>query len=236
MFFKKIVSYFLIFTLLANPNRMILTYLFTGSTLFFSQNTFADPPAASTTQKLDELKLKYQLNNPTRNHQSDTLSDEVKDRIDSPGVSRDMTPSIIKAITTSGPSKTIDLSKYTGGTGKTFDEHKDLALNLSKSHGAPTGDVQANPGGDSIQSLNLEYAKSGTRKFVRGTDGKLTMVVIEGVPRTSDATANDLAARPVAPAHAGSAYARSYRESSWLARDPRPAPNCSTPQAGPRPR
>lgn len=203
MFFKKIVSYFLIFTLLANPNRMILTYLFTGSTLFFSQNTFADPPAASTTQKLDELKLKYQLNNPTRNHQSDTLSDEVKDRIDSPGASRDMTPSIIKAITTSGPSKTIDLSKYTGGTGKTFDEHKDLALNLSKSHGAPTGDVQANPGGDSIQSLNLEYAKSGTRKFVRGADGKLTMVVIEGVPRTSDATANDLYSNEYNPGHPG---------------------------------
>ena len=203
MFFKKLVSYFLIFTLLANQNRMMIAFIFSGSALFFSRYTFADPPAASTTEKLDELKLRYNLNNPTRNHQSDTLSNEVKERIENPGASRDMTPAITNVLSSPTTTNIIDLSKYSGGPGKTFDEHKDLALNLSKSHGVPTGDVQSNAGGDTIQSLNLEYAKSGTRKFVRGADGKLTMVVIEGVPRTEDATANDLYSNEYNPAHPG---------------------------------
>tara|TARA_R100000687_G_scaffold83675_1_gene88553 strand:- start:28737 stop:32843 length:4107 start_codon:yes stop_codon:yes gene_type:complete len=178
--------------MLGNLNILTITYVIAGLSALYSHSIFAEP-AATDTPKLNELKTRYNLDSPTRNHQSDVLPPKVEAQIASPGASRDMMPIITNTLSTPSTPRTIDLSGYLDPSSpETFDEHRDLAVNLSQTHGSPSGAIESTASGDSIGSVNLEYARSGTRQFVRDADGKLVMKVIEGVDRVSGANANDL--------------------------------------------
>lgn len=206
---KKLISTFLIITLIGNTNVFSFYYAFAGvAFLISSANAYADPPEPpSQTPKLDELKNKYELNNPTRNHQSDTLPTKVQQQIASPGASRDLTPIISNTLTNPTPSRTIPLNQYFDPSNPaTFNSQRDLALSLSKTHGAPSGNVTTGASGDSISSVNLEYNRKGTRQFVRGPDGKLVLKVVDGGERVSGVQPNDLFSNEYGTGHPGYSF------------------------------
>ncbi|WP_445767792.1 conjugal transfer protein TraN [Rheinheimera sp.] len=203
---NKIISGLLMFTMLCNLNIMTFTYAIAGASFLYSSYVVAEADPADT-PKLEELKSRYGLDNPTRNHQTDSLSPKVEALITSPGASRDMIPIITGTLSSTEPSRTMELEGYFDPSDpETFDKQRDLAINLSTTHGTPTGTVVNDASGDSIQSVDLEYARSGTRRFVRDADGKLVMQVIEGVDRVSNANANDLFSNEHDAGHPGYSF------------------------------
>lgn len=207
---KNILSYFLIFTMLGNTSSFTFYYAFAGiAYLFTTTQAYAQAtePPPSNTPKLDELKSKYQLNNPTRNHQSDTIPDKVQQQINNPAGSRDLSQNILNTLSSPSPTRTIPLNQYFDPTNpSTFDSQRDLALNLSKTHGSPSGTVASGASGESISSLNLEYNRKGTRQFVRGADGKLVLKVVDGGDRVSGAGPTDLFSNELTEGHPGYSF------------------------------
>lgn len=169
------VGYTVIVTMLLNINVTLIGLAITGISSTISFSAYAD----SDTQKLDEMKAKYGLSNPTRNHQSDTLDPNLEQYFNQQ--TRDLSSTIGNVLSTPVQTRTVDLSGYSQN--RTMDEQLDMAKNLSKTHGSPVKD------GDVYKS---EYSKSGTRVFKRDENGKLIMGVVEDVQRVQDLNDNDM--------------------------------------------
>jgi hypothetical protein len=205
MLIKQCLSYFLIFTMIANSCRFAVTAAVTGASIFYTNDVWANTTPTST-PLLDKLNQKYGLQDPTRNHQTDVLSNKVQNQITNPGASRDLTPQIVNTLNNSGPSTTVDLSKYGSAAAPTFNQYRDQAVNLSKTQGMPTGTVSSTANGDSIQSVDAQYARGGTRQVTRDANGQLVIKVIENVDRASGLDANDLLSSENNPTHPGYSY------------------------------
>lgn len=133
----------------------------------------------SDTPKQDEMNAKYNLSNPTRNHQTDNFDPKLEAYFSQPA--RDLNPTLGKVLSTPVPTRTIDLSGH--NLNRSMDEQLDMAKNLSKTHGTPVKNAS---------DYKSEYTKSGTREFKRDANGNLVMGVVEGVPKVSNFSDNDL--------------------------------------------
>jgi hypothetical protein len=160
----------------------------TMTTVFLGYSMLASKAFASDTPKLDELKAKHNLADPNRNHTSDNLTPEMQAIIASPPPSKDLTAEIAAAIAYSSPTKDLGLAgKFP--TTSSFSDQTGLAINIGQTHGQPTGNVV----GNQLSELDVQYSRSGTRKFVRDpATGELKLQTIEGVPRVSGLMDNEL--------------------------------------------
>lgn len=162
----------------------------TGLGMMYSSSAYAQS-TTSDTPLLDNLVGKHDLANSERNHQTDTLPTKIQDQVDAYAPYVESVPlqnKINNIIATPSPLKyTVDdiKAKYPdnyGTSAPTFNDYKDLSVNLSKTHGQPSGTVV----GNKLDSMDVEYAKSGTRQFVRDpVTGKLQLQVITGVDKVS---------------------------------------------------
>lgn len=177
MHIKPFFSYMMIAVMFINSSGAGLLAGATGASLFFTKVAYA----SSDTPKLDELKAKYDLTNPNKNHQNDVLDPKLQALIDSPPESKDMQPQIDAVYASPVVTKDLQLAtKYP--TTVTFDDYKDLAVNLSTTHGQPSGTII----GNSLESLDVTYSRTGTRTFVRNpATGALELKVIEGVEKVN---------------------------------------------------
>lgn len=150
-----------IFTIQTNSTTFAVTTL--SATAAFSSAVLAQQtPQNSDTKLLDQLKDKYNLDDPYRNHQN---SGGVYQTIGQPvSNSRNLESEIKSAAST----KAINLpppQEDTSNPENTLQKYESQSLSIGLSHGTPTGDESGN--------VNLKYAKSGTRKIERNSSGKL---------------------------------------------------------------
>lgn len=175
---NPVVGYSVILTMLLNLNAVAISAAVAGASSLISLSVFAEP-LPSDTPKLDELKAKYDLENPNRNHQSDTFDPALEAYFTQPA--RDKTAIMGEVLSDPVPTRTIDLSGH--DLTRSMAEQLDMAKSLSKTHSTPAQD------GSGYKS---EYAKSGTRVFSRDENGKLQMSAVEGVSRVSGLNDNDM--------------------------------------------
>lgn len=176
MKFRLLIGYSVITTMVLNLNVALIG-------LAISAFTLAPVPAfamlGSDTPKKDEMNAKYNLSNPTRNHQSDTFDPKLEAYFNQPA--RDLNPTLGQVLSTPVPTRTIDLSGY--NLNRNMSEQLDMAKNLSKTHGTPVKNA-----GD----YKSEYTKTGTRQFTRDANGQLVMGVVEGVPKVQNFNDDDM--------------------------------------------
>lgn len=179
-----------------------MTTALLGHAILFNKAFAQDAP------KLDELKTKHDLANPNRNHTSDELPTNIQNILASPPPPRidpvngmrfqeskiknsfenfpDTTPAIPIGIS-AYPTDPTDPNYKTGA--QKFNDQTGLAINIGQTHGQPSGTIV----GNQLSELDLQYSRSGTRKFVRDpVTGKLELKTIEGVPRVSGLPDNEL--------------------------------------------
>jgi hypothetical protein len=135
----------------------------------------------SDTPKQDEMNAKYNLSNPTRNHQTDNFDPKLKTYFSQPA--RDLNPTLGKVLSTPVPTRTIDLSGH--NLNRSMSEQLDMAKNLSKTHGTPEKN-------GNVGDYKSEYSKSGTRNFSRDATGKLVMGVVENVAKVKNFDDDDM--------------------------------------------
>lgn len=124
-------------------------------------------------QKLEELREKYNLNDPERNHQDVGLSETITDNTNPNSVN--LSDSIMKGLCSGNNANTVyDLSKQIDerGTSDIRSGERGIALGLGLSHGVPVI-VQ------DTREIDATYAREGTRKFYRDDDNNLVVEVIE---------------------------------------------------------
>lgn len=200
---KKTVTYFTIVTMVLNINILTTSAVLSGAYLLFSNVVSAAEPVESS-ETYDNLKSKYDLANPTRNHQSDELPDSVNNLLAAPPPSRNMTPAISNVFTFPHETRDLKLSeKIPESTSNSFDYQKNLAINLSKTHGMPSGDISAS---NTLDSLNVKYLQKGTRAFVRDASGKLVLKYVEGSGELSGLTKTDMFSSESTDGHPGYAF------------------------------
>lgn len=173
---KKFIAYFSLCTVFVNTNIVTITTVVLGYGILFNE-AFGQ----SQTPLLDELQTKHNLTDPTRNHTTDGLPQSVQDTLANPPPSRDQTGNIANVLANPTPSRDLQLTTRFPQT-SSFSDQLDLALSLSTTHGQPTGTIV----GNQLTNLDVEYARSGTRIFVRDpVTGKMVLKTVEGVPRVS---------------------------------------------------
>jgi|TARA_R110000796_G_scaffold50909_10_gene120260 conjugal transfer mating pair stabilization protein TraN len=168
---KSIGSYLTLAIFTIQTNSVPFAALTLGAaTTTFSTPVYSEPLTSTTnTPLLDELKSKYRLDDPYRNHRN---SDGQYETLGTPVTnSRNLEATIKPA---SKPSRTLNLIPATppdtSNPDQTLQQHESQALSIGLNHGAPTGDANGN--------LNLKYSKKGTRKFKRDENGKLVMEAV----------------------------------------------------------
>lgn len=170
--FSRIVSYFSALILVLNINAPLIGYALLGwgvaySPLGYSQTVTEDTPL------LDELKTKYDLDNPERNHQDGGLSETITDNMNPSSVN--LSDRILRGLNEGNNANTVyDFSEEINerGTSDIRSEERGIALGLGLSHGAPAIDQDTG-------EIDATYAREGTRKFTRDDDGNLVMEVVE---------------------------------------------------------
>lgn len=175
---KSFIGYSVILTLILNLNAITFAAAFAGIAAIIPATAFAQA-LPSQTPKLDDLTDAYDLDNPTRNHQTDTFNPLLEQYFNQ--TSRDLSGTIGSVLSTPVPSRTVDLSQY--DTNRTMAEQLDTAKNLSTTHGMPKQN------GSSYVS---EYARKGTRSFYRDSSGQLKIKAIVVTDKVSDFDNNDI--------------------------------------------
>lgn len=169
---SRFVSYLSALILVLNINAPLIGYVLLGwgvvySPLGYSQTVTQQSPL------LDELKAKYDLENPERNHQDGSLSESITDNMNP--VSINLSESITKGLSAGNNANTVyDFSDEISerGTSDIKTEERGIALGLGLSHGAPVIDQDTG-------EIDATYAREGTRKFTRDDDGNLVMELVE---------------------------------------------------------
>tara|TARA_Y100000780_G_scaffold178995_1_gene164298 strand:- start:4615 stop:8043 length:3429 start_codon:yes stop_codon:yes gene_type:complete len=185
---RSVISYYLLLCLVVTSSIPTLSVFFLLSPI--------EAFAASDTPLLDDLRAKHTLTDPNRNHATDALPTSVQDILNNPLTSRDMTSKISNVLSSPATPRNYNLddddpavNPYAPSLQSTYQDHSDLAIFLGSSHGQPNGNVTSNK----LTDLNLEYARSGTRQFVKDpVTGKLELQVITGVPKVSNITSSEL--------------------------------------------
>lgn len=175
---RRIIAYCMTVVLLLQSMGLTIGAVIIGLTTMsasFAATTDPDTPT------LNQLKTKYLLDDPERNHKSDVLPPSVSATIGSPPASKDQTGAIVNVLTSTTPTRDLDLAtKYPGTT--TFNDQIDMALNIGQTQGQPSGTIV----GNQISTLDMEYARAGTRKFVRNPEtGEMEIKTVESIPRAS---------------------------------------------------
>ena len=165
---KKFVAYLATLTLIIQVNAPTMLVIASGWASLYSSSVVAEPQ--SDTELLDELKTKYRVSDPYRNHQN---TDKIYKTLGEPVVepTRDLS-GVIRP--NSEPARTINLptTSVSGqDSSELMSQFEGDALALGLSNSAPTGDSQGN--------LDIRYAKKGTRIFAKDANGKLQMKVSE---------------------------------------------------------
>ncbi|MFT5715898.1 MAG: conjugal transfer mating pair stabilization protein TraN [Oleiphilaceae bacterium] len=128
----------------------------------------------SDTHLLDNLKEKYDLNNPRRNHQQGTLPDKITNQMNP--VSNDISTKLQGMLNEANSSnKVYDFSstQNTASPETILQQQRREALAIGNSHGSPDVSDDGN--------INLEYSKEGTRKLTRDQNGNLIVETVENV-------------------------------------------------------
>jgi len=170
--FPRFVSYLSALILVLNINAPLIGYALLGwgvvySPLGYSQTVTEDTPL------LDELKTKYDLDNPERNHQDGGLSETITDNMNPTSV--DLSERILRGLNAGNNANTeYDFSEEIDerGTSDIRSEERGIALGLGLSHGAPVIDQDTG-------EIDATYAREGTRRFFRDDDGNLVMELVE---------------------------------------------------------
>lgn len=170
--FPRFVSYLSALILVLNINAPLIGYALLGwgvvySPLGYSQTVTEDTPL------LDELKTKYDLDNPERNHQDGGLSEAITDNMNPTSV--DLSERILRGLNAGNNANTeYDFSEEIDerGTSDIRSEERGIALGLGLSHGAPVIDQDTG-------EIDATYAREGTRRFFRDDDGNLVMELVE---------------------------------------------------------
>lgn len=180
--FKKVVSYFVLSIFSMNLSAGYVRAVIVGAGLVAGKVMAWQQE--SDTPILDELKEKYDLNNPNRNHQNGGVYKGIEGKLNPPG--KNLSGEIQKSISQASPSKKYDVSAQSNKKSQTtmMTESNALGKSIGLSQGAPA----INAGG----GVKAEYARSGTREFYRDETGQLKMRVIEGVKRVSNTESSDL--------------------------------------------
>jgi len=186
MMLKKISVYSVLLVYFLNLSSIYVRLVFSGAavvTSAVSMSVFAEP-IKSDTPRLDELKEKYDLDNPNRNHSNNDLRNDIKEQMNRPG--RNMNDVINHQINTASPSRTVDLTGQSSG--KTQAQMASESNAFGKSIGTRLGQPALNNSG----GVESEYSKQGTREFYRDSDGKLKIRTKDGGGRVSDVGSADL--------------------------------------------
>lgn len=180
--FKKVGSYTILSIFCLNLTAGYVRAVIVGAA--FVSAKVAAWQETSDTPILDELKEKYDLNNPNRNHQRGGLYPGIQGQMNQPGTNK--SAELQKQITNATPSQryNLDSQKNTKSQATMVTESNAFGKSIGLSHGTPA--INENGG------VKAEYARSGTREFYRDENGQLKMRVIEGVSRVSNIEASDL--------------------------------------------
>lgn len=180
---SKLVTYSVITTFLLNMNAVTVSAALTGASLLF--NKAWAQTTESQTPLLDQLREKYDLDNPDRNHRDTGHVPESVLRQMNPN-SKDLTDEMVRQLSTSSPSRTITLPTAPTSEQQRLSQQnaRGMALNVGKTHLSPTQNAEG--------GVNAEYARGATREFYRDENGALKMRVVEGVERVSGLSDADL--------------------------------------------
>ena len=182
---KKLIGYLTIFTLLVQFSAPTLFITVTGLSILFSGQAIASDttvtPKESDTKLLDELKKKYKLDDPYRNHKNtDKIYKTLGEPVAQP--TRDLSELLTPSTTTTRSLNLPTTSADGKNPSELINQYKGGAMAVGLNNAAPKGDVNGN--------LDIKYSKEGTRKFVKDSDGKLIMKVtdtepeyVEGLPQ-----------------------------------------------------
>lgn len=179
-------TYFSVALLLLNTNALTIGFALIGFGLV--PNVYA-LEGESKTALLDELKLKFDLDNPERNHQVSGLTGSMEDQMNPESV--DLTQSMQEALNRLPQSHQYDFSEYAENesSDSLLEEERKEGLFIGQTHGMP--DVQDDG------STQFEYATEGTRKFKTDSDGNRWFEVVEDVEMVDSIGKEDMFSQEV---------------------------------------
>lgn len=179
---RRKFGYAVLSVLVMNQSSLTLAAIFgVGAFTTFTPNiVFAQEVKQNL---LEDLKKKYDLDNPYKNYQDNKLSKAIENR--QPRQSKDLTNDIVKSL--GRTSNQIDLSKYTDNKtpNENFARGKVLSQRITSNIAAPSVDEETG-------SMSLEYSTNGTRSFVKDEDGNLLIKVNESEGKVTQIDKEDL--------------------------------------------
>jgi hypothetical protein len=181
--FKKCLGYSLIGMMLSNMSAGLVRFAIVGGAIQTGQVYAETVP--TNTPLLDELRRKYDLNNPNRNGQKGGVYPGLEAQMNRP--SADKSPELQKQIENQTPARKIDLAGK--GTTKTQSQMLKDGAAIGQTIGNKVGRPALNQDG----GIKAEYSRTATREFYRDeTTGELKSKAVEGVQRVSNLGAEDM--------------------------------------------
>lgn len=169
---SRLISYCSALILVLNINAPLIGYSLLGLGVIHSPITYGQT-VTEEAPLLDDLRVKYDLDDPERNHQDGGLSETITENMNPTSVN--LTDRIMRGLNAGNNANTeYDFSEEIEerGTSDIRTEERGIALGLSLSHGSPVIDQDTG-------EIDATYAREGTRKFKRDDDGNLVMEVVE---------------------------------------------------------
>ena len=145
-------------------NAIVFGYAFAGAGALLSSSTFAQE---SNTEILDELKEKYNIDNPRRNHQTTGVTQKMEEQMNRS--STDLTGYMQNQLNKRATSKNYDFSDHADNSSvdTILSDERGAALSIGSTFGAPAA---TSDGG-----IKMSYSKEGTRTLTRDASGKLVI-------------------------------------------------------------
>ena len=181
--FKKCLGYSLIGMMLSNMSVGLVRFAIVGSAIQTGQ-VYAET-IQSNTPLLDEIRRKYDLNNPNRNGQKGGMYPGLESQMNQPPI--DKSPEIQKQLNSQTQGRKIDL------TGKGTTKSQAQMLKEGATIGQSVGNKVGRPVLNQNGGIKAEYSRTATREFYRDeTSGELKSRAVEGVERVSNLGAEDM--------------------------------------------
>lgn len=186
-FFTRAITYFSMMCMVLSPNIMFGIGVMLGLGALSPGDAWA---TEKNTELLDSLVRKYDLNDPSRNHQSAGLSQTIKDRLD--GSSVDMSQIITDALNRmdEGTDYDFSASANTAPASQILQQQRGVALSIGQTHMAPAQDGSGN--------IQMQYATQATRALTYDDNGNIVINVVEDdVDMVSELSVGDYASNEV---------------------------------------
>ncbi|MDC8832951.1 conjugal transfer protein TraN [Alteromonas gilva] len=159
-------SFVYIFTMIffLQSNAMAFGLVFAGAAVLFPRVSFAQE---SETEILDELKDKYNLNDPRKNHQTTGITQKMQEQLNRG--STDLTGYMQNQLNKRPAAKTYDFSDTADNSSSEtiLNDERGMALSIGATHGTP---ASVGDGG-----IKMSYTKDGTRTLSRDDNGNLVI-------------------------------------------------------------